>query len=155
MVVFLGNTGTSLEEPRSTEPVEVVTKPKQVALPPEARQVAGTFILTAVQRKDLDVAWKLVGPGIRQGMTYEEWLTGNIPVIPYLGGIQLAPMKVDLATKDHALLEVVLVPKKGSKSKSEIFTLEMRLIGSGENRRWVVEGWTPRARPTIPTNPSN
>ena len=72
--------------------------------------VAGRFILTAVQRKDLGEAWKLVGPGIRQGMTYKEWLKGTIPVVPFLDAIKLAPMKVDLSEKNHAILEVILIP---------------------------------------------
>jgi hypothetical protein len=151
LVVFVGNTGTKESAPFENRPVQVPQKPKQVPLPAEARKVAGRFILTAVQREHLDEAWKLAGPSLRNDITYKQWLSGNIPVVPFGAKIDVAPMKVDLSTKDHAYLEVALVPVKGSKVETEIFDLELRLI----NNKWVVESWTPRARPTIPTNPGN
>jgi hypothetical protein len=151
LIVFLGNTGTKEQQRFTSQPVDVVKKPKTVPLEPAARVVAGRFILTAVQRKGLPEAWTIVGPGIRQGLTYKEWLTGDIPVVPFLGEIKLAPMKVDLSTKDYALLEVILLPKKG---KSEIFTLEVIKVGKGKTGHWVVNSWAPRTHPTIPSNPN-
>ena len=150
LVVFLGNTGKSETAPFDNRPVQVPKKEKKVPLPAEARRVAGRFILTAVRREHLAEAWTIAGPSLRSGITYKQWLSGDIPVIPFLSKIQVAPIKVDLSTKGHAFLEVVLVPVKGSKAKSEIFDLELRRFG----KRWLVESWTPRARPTIPNNPS-
>jgi hypothetical protein len=153
LIVFLGNTGSSVQAPFSTKPVDVVTTPKRVPLPKEARVVAGRFVLTAVQRKNLAEAWKISGPQIRQGMTYKQWLTGNIPVVPFTDQISLAPMKVDFSSKDYALVEIILLPKD-TKKKSEIFTLEMVRVGKGAARHWVVNSWAPRSHPTIPNNPS-
>jgi hypothetical protein len=113
--------------------------------------VAGRFVLTAVQRRNLPEAWKLVGPAIRQDLTYQEWLTGNIPVVPFLAPISLAPIKVDYSTKSYALLEIILLPK--GKAKSEIFSLELIAVGKGDKRHWVVNSWVPRSRPTIPNVP--
>jgi hypothetical protein len=134
--------------------VQTVTTPKKATLEPAARLVAGRFILTAVQRKDLAEAWKIAGPGIRQGMTYKEWLKGMIPVVPFLDPIKVAPMKVDLSEKNHAILEVILVPKS-SKVKSQIFTLDVNKVGKGKEAHWVVNSWAPRSMPTIPNNPSS
>jgi hypothetical protein len=153
LIVFLRNTGTSVQAPFSTEPVDVVKTPKKVPLSTEARVIAGRFVLTAVQRKDLAEAWTLVGPGIRQDLTYEQWLTGNIPVVPFLAELALAPIKVDFSTKDYALLEIILLPKNKS-VKSEIFSLELIAVGKGKKRHWVVNSWAPRSHPTIPNNPS-
>jgi hypothetical protein len=153
LIVFLRNTGHSEVAPFSTVPVQTVTTPKKVPLEGQARVVAGKFILTAVQRKNLDQAWNLVGPGIRQGMTYKQWLTGTIPVVPFLSPIKLAPIKVDLSTKNYALLEVIIVPKS-AKVKSQIFTLEVIKVGKGKDAHWVVNSWAPRSFPTIPSNPS-
>jgi hypothetical protein len=124
-----------------------------VPLERAARLVAGRFVLTAVQRKNLGEAWKLSGAQLRQGLSYKQWLTGNIPVVPFLSEIKLAPMKVDLSSKNYALLEVILVPKKAS-ARPEIFTIEVAAIGKGTKRHWVVTSWAPRSRPTIPNNPN-
>jgi hypothetical protein len=153
LIVFVRNTGSSVQAPFSTTPVDVVTTPKKAPLPKDARLVAGRFVLTAVQRKNLAEAWNLVGPQIRQGMTYKEWLSGNIPVVPFTAEISLAPIKVDFSSKDYALLEIILLPKD-KKVRSEIFSLEMIRVGTGEQRHWVVNSWTPRERPTIPNNPN-
>jgi hypothetical protein len=154
LIVFLRNTGHSEVAPFTNKPVQTVTTPKKVTLEPEAREVAGRFILTAVQRKDLAKAWTLVGPGIRQGMSYQDWLKGTIPVVPFLDPIKLAPMKVDLSEKNHAILEVILIPKS-AKVKPQIFTLDVNKVGKGKDAHWVVNSWAPRSMPTIPNNPSS
>ncbi len=153
LIVFLGNTGHSEAAPFTNKPVQVVKQPKKVPLEKEARAVAGRFILTAVQRKGLPEAWKLVGPGIRQGLTYKDWLSGTIPVVPFLDPIKIAPIKVDLSSKNYALLEVILVPKS-AKAQSTIFTLEVIKVGKGKDAHWVVNSWAPRSHPTIPNNPN-
>ena len=116
-----------------------------------ARKVAGRFILTAVLRKHLDEAWKLSGPLIRQGLTYKEWLTGNIAVVPFLLPLKLTPMKVDYSYSNHALVEVALVPK--GKGHAQYFYLELKRIGNGAGAHWVVWTWVPNAPPPIPANP--
>jgi hypothetical protein len=127
--------------------------PKTVPLSKEARAIAGKFILTAVVRKNLDQAWNIVGPEIRQNLTYKQWLTGNIPVVPYTEKLGLAPMKVDYSFATHALLEVALLPPKGSKSTGDYFWLELKKVGAGNNARWLVWSWAPRVNPAIPANP--
>jgi hypothetical protein len=153
LVVFLGNTGHSEPQSFSSEPVQTVAKPsKNITLEKAQRELAGKFILTAVQRKRLQDAWNLVGPGLRQGMTYKEWLKGTIPVVPFLDPIRLAPIKVDISQKNYALIEVIIVP--ASKNvKSQIFTMEMIKVGKGSKSHWVVNSWAPRSAPTIPNNP--
>jgi hypothetical protein len=145
-----GNTDAS----KTQHPVVVPqTPPKTVKLAPEARDVAGTFILTAVRRKHLEKAWNIVGPQIRQGMTYKQWLTGNIAVVPYLTPTDITPMKVDYSFRNQALVEVAMVPKKGYKGETNIFWLELRRVGPAGHKRWLVWTWTPREAPPIPVNP--
>ncbi len=129
--------------------------PKAVPLPRAARITAGKFVIDAVQRKDLAAAWKLVGPELKAGVTYKQWLKGDIPVVPFPVALASAPLKVDLATANKAVLEVALVPKKASQRKAGgVFWLNMRTIGTGKNRHWVVTSWVPRYAPPIPSNPS-
>jgi hypothetical protein len=153
LVVFLRNTGSSTPEVFSNNPVQTVAKPgKNLRLERAQRDLAGKFILTAVQRKRLAEAWSLAGPGIRQGMTYKEWLSGSIPVVPFLDPIKLAPIKVDVSQKNYALIEVIILPVS-KKVKPQIFTMEMIKVGKGSDSHWVVNSWAPRSAPTIPNNP--
>jgi hypothetical protein len=153
LIVFLRNTGHSEVAPFTNQPVQKVAKPaKNIPLERAERDLAGKFILTAVQRKGLPEAWGLVGPGIRQGLTYKQWLTGTIPVVPYLDQIKLAPIKVDISNKNYAMIEVVILPVSKN-VKPQIFTMEMIRVGKGSKRHWVVNSWAPRSVPTIPNNP--
>lgn len=165
LVVFIGgviaftvthfwNTGASTQTAVNPNvPVKDVSgTSKSVKLPDEAKRVARQFILTAVARKNLDVAWTISGPHIRQGMPYKEWLTGNIPVVPYPGeAIDVAPMKVDYSYANEALLEVALLPKKGYKIKPQIFFLGLIKAGKPGHKHWVVDSWVPRASPQVPS----
>ena len=63
------------------------------------------------------------------------------------------PIKVDVANKNYALIEVVILPVS-SKVKSQIFMMEMIKVGKGSKSHWVVNSWAPRSVPTIPNNPS-
>ena len=149
LIAFFRNTGSSEPQVVSNQPVQTVpATPKHVKADPAVKEVAGKFILTAVQRQNLDQAWPIVGPGIRQDLTYKQWLTGNIPVVPFLKKIKLAPMKVDISQKDYALLEVVLLPVKG---RGEIYDIEL----IKRKGKWLVNSWVPRSHPTIPTNQSS
>ena len=132
----------------------VPVKEKAVPLSKEARRVAGRFILTAVVRENLAEAWTLSGPQIRQDLTRKEWLSGNIPVVPFTAKVKLAPMKVDYSFENHALVEVVLIPPEKSKVKPETFWLELKNVGAGANKHWVVWSWVPRVSPPIPVNPA-
>jgi hypothetical protein len=149
-----GSSGTQ-DVSKTQHPTIVPTKPpKTVKLSNAARDVAGRFILTAVRRKHLDVAWKLSGPEIRQDLTYKEWLTGSIPVVPYLTPTSVTPMKIDYSFKNHALVEVAMVPKKGAKGQTELFWLELKRVGTGSKAHWLVWSWVPRYAPPIPSNPT-
>lgn len=148
------NTSGTNDKSKTPNPVVVSPKPPNtVPLAKEARIVAGRFILTAVRREKLAEAWKLSGPLIRQDLTLKEWLTGNIPVVPFTAPISITPMKIDFSFKNHALVEVALIPVKGSKVKPETFWLELKKIGKGANAHWVVWTYVPRAAPPIPANP--
>jgi hypothetical protein len=147
-----GTSGTGASS-ATKNPQLVAPTPKAVKLSHAAREVAGRFILTAVRREHLAEAWKLSGPEIRQDLTYKEWLTGNIPVIPYTAPISITPMKIDYSFPKEALLEVALVPKKKGQAETELYFLELRKIGKGTNAHWVVWSWVPRLAAPIRANP--
>ena len=123
----------------------------QAPLPHEARRVAVRFIQTAVARKNLDEAWTLVGPNLRGGLSKKRWMTGENPVVPYpIDQLDVAPYKVDASYTRSALLEVALLPRKGSGVRPQVFFLELRKVGSGPASRWIVDNWVPRASAVVP-----
>jgi hypothetical protein len=129
------------------------TPPKTVPLSREAKHVAGRFILTAVLRQNLAEAWNLSGPLIRQDLTRKEWMTGNIPVIPYpVDAIDYAPMKIDFSYPRESQIEVALLPKKGSKARPALFILGMIKDKHGH---WLVNSWVPRISPAVPNGSMN
>ena len=135
----------------TTTPVRVPAKPKRVPLQPVETAVARQFLKTAVARADLAAAWKIAGPNVRGGLTYKDWLTGNIPVVPYpLDAIATARFKVDYSYADEALLEVALLPKPGAKIKPQIFFLGLKRVAGPHRKHWVVDTWVPRSSTLVP-----
>jgi hypothetical protein len=136
----------------SKTPVKVPVKEKSVPLGKPAKHVAQQFVLDAVGRKNLPGAWKISGPNVRGGLTYKEWLTGNIPVVPYpISSLQYAPFKLDYSTRNEALIEVAMLPKAGATIKPQIFYLQLKRIpGAGGTRHWVVDNWMPRGSALVP-----
>jgi hypothetical protein len=151
IAVFFGDTDPP-KETFSNQPVEDVTKPeKNIKVPAEVRQIAQKFITTAVARKNLDDAYDIVGPQIKQGMTRAEWNTGNIAVIPFpVDKLDYAPFKVDYAHPGDILMEVALLAKDGSGVKSQIFFINLKKFGKGAKARWLVDNWVPRGSAPVP-----
>jgi len=123
--------------------------PKTVKLDPEAQRVATKFVKTAVARKNLDVAYRLAGPHVREGMTLKQFLTGNIAVVPYkITKKTSASMKIDKSYATSAQLELYLVTP-GHPGRD--FFVDM----VKKNGKWYVDGWVPRGTPPIPTDPGH
>ena len=136
----------------SKTPVKTPVKEKTVPLRPAETNVARQFLKTAVARADLDAAWKISGPNVRGGLSYKEWLKGDIPVIPYpIKSLATARFKIDYSYANEAVLEVALLPKTGASIKPQVFYLGLKLLrGPGGKRHWVVDNWVPRSSTLVP-----
>ncbi len=147
------DTGRSEATPLGKAPaVDVSRVPKTVKIDPAAKLVAQRFVQTAVARKHLGEAYRLVGPEIKQGQSLASWKTGNIAVIPYnLDELDFAPMKIVYSYPKEIGLEVALLPKAGSKEKSALMTLVLSKTAG----KWLVNLWTPRATPAVPNSSGN
>jgi hypothetical protein len=151
IVSFVPNRNAAPEVLSKTPP-KVPVKEKSVPLGEAAKGVAKQFVTTAVARTDLAAAWKISGPNVRGGLTHAEWMTGNIPVVPYpIRLLEFAPFKIDYSYRNEALIEVALLPKASAKIKPQIFFLQLMLVaGPGGKRHWVVDNWVPRSAPLVP-----
>jgi hypothetical protein len=153
LIVYYGNTAPKQNINPSPGFKPTVVKPtvKHVPVAKEAKVVAGRFILTAVQRKHLERAWPIAGPQIRQGLTKKQWLTGNIPVVPWFGPLGQVPLAVDYSVPNEVEFTVILQAKPGATATPDTFKIMLHKYG----KRWLVNTWVPYEPPPIRANPND
>jgi hypothetical protein len=144
LVAVVPNTGGKTEVAPATDSpqqhIEIQQK-RLKELPPEARRVAGEFLLTALAREHLDRAWPIAGPEVREGMTYKNWLTGNIAVPVANGGVGLTHVSIDSLAPTEVWLRVLVDPAKAGKQfKPMVYSVRLNKI----HRHWVVNELQPR-----------
>jgi hypothetical protein len=113
-------------------------------------KVADRFVRTAVARRHTEDSWTLVVPSMRSGYTQEEWAKGDIPVVPYpVGG---ARWRIAYEYPSSLGLEVALFPPKNQrrKTKAAVFNVDLRAVGTGDGRHWLVENFTPAVTRSVP-----
>ena len=114
---------------------------RAIVPPPEALQTARRFVQTAVLRTDLDTAWNLTAPELRNGYTHDEWLAGSIPVVPFPeSAFDRALYQVVESYERDIWLEVHVVPLPESDVKPAAFYMHLKPDG----KRWLVSYWAPR-----------
>ncbi len=163
VTVRLGTESTPPAKDASTSTIDgtdyvpgETTTPETSDIPKEARKVAGEFILAAVGREDLARAWELTHPDLKKqcACTYEEWLTGNIPVTYYPASeVKGAAFNVDELEEDRVVLGVLLTPKPGTNTPQSAYFIGLKAVGEGTSRHWLVDYWAPDARPPVPQAP--
>lgn len=145
LVTLLGE-----EDPKGTLPPQptFTNEERSTAdIDPAARKVAGEFILTAVARKNVGKSWDITHPTLRAGFTKAEWAGGDIPIIPYeVDSIDEARFRVDHLGKNAIQLDVALLPKNEDQTAG-VFKIGLVAVGTGKNRRWLVDYWGPAGAP--------
>jgi len=151
IVHFVPSKSAPPQAASNTPPAKAPAKEKTVKLSKSATSVARKFVQTAVGRRDLAAAWKIAGPDLRGGLTHKEWMTGNIPVVPYpIKQLATARFKIDYSYANEAAIEVALLPKDGSKIKPQVFALQMERVGPPGGKHWVADSWVPVSAPVVP-----
>lgn len=153
IVIGIGDTGAKVPDQLSNEPAVVIQQEKKAPLEAGARKVAGEFILTAVARRNLGRSWELTHPNLREGYTRKQWLTGDIPIVPYpVSSTEAAPLSVEESYENSAVMRVALAPERGSDVKPQIFWIGVRAVGKGAGRHWLVDYWAPYSTVGVPSN---
>lgn len=145
------NTGKPLGTPSSTETTSTPAQPAdqhEVALTAATkRQVHATlahFVATAVTRRNVEEAFGLVTPNLREGMSRRKWAKGDIPVYPYPARDPIEISRYVGSFKNDVLLDVLLQPRKSAKNVGPIlFEVEMKAVGAGPRKRWLVDSFVP------------
>jgi hypothetical protein len=147
--VFFSNTGHSNETPFTKGKVKLVApNPATVKLSKaDARDVlvvASEFVSTAVLRNHTERSYDLSDAAFHQGLTRDQWKTGDIPVAPYSkDDLDVVKWKLDYSYKDRVGLEVYLQPKPTAKVGGLAYNVELHRLGPPKHRHWLVDYWTP------------
>jgi hypothetical protein len=160
-IAWFGDSGETLDDTReSAAPAAAPAEQGQgraVPVSPDARRVAGQFILWAVSTgrnpEDLAKAWNILHPTLKDecACSRREWLTGNIPIQPYpIDALDSASFSIDESFENRVVLQVALLPKEGSDIESQIFYIGLKKNQQG---RWLVDYWAPRAIIEVPVTP--
>jgi hypothetical protein len=117
---------------------------------PEIRREVGTtverFVGTAVVRRNLDEAWRLASPAMREGVTRAAWRAGELPVLPYPEqAIRHVDWRITYAEGNTIGVDVMVLPKAGSGERTIVYAVELADREPGANRRWLVDSWIPAA----------
>jgi hypothetical protein len=152
LIVFVPNTGESLETPIETGGTETQTVPAgpPLAVTPDLRREVGEtvdrFARTAVVRRRLDDAWPLASPTMRAGISRAQWRRGDIPVQPYpANALESVDWRIVERCPASLLLDVSVLPKRGSGAVNAVYSVELSARGRGAARRFLVDSWVPLA----------
>lgn len=134
--------------PAGPEAAPEPAKPFRVT--PEIRRQVGTtieqFVSTAVVRRNLDEAWRLASPAMREGVSRRDWRRGDLPVLPYPAkAIRHVDWRITYAEGRTIGVDVMLLPKAGSGERTIVYAVELTGQEARANRRWLVDSWIPAA----------
>jgi hypothetical protein len=100
-----------------------------------------TFVNHAVKRNHPELAYDVVAPELRPGMTRREWRGHDIPVYPFPATGTTHPWNVLYVTKGEVGLELQLMPPPHSAQGPIIFHIYLRPA----HGRWLVDSFMPVA----------
>lgn len=154
VVVVLPSKDHALDTPISTIPAQTVANDPNAPVDPAAERVAREFLLTAVQRKNLDWAYDNVHVDLKGRMSRKLWDEGDIPVIPYdAQNAATTAFIPQFSLQKEVEFEVALVPKVHAVyagTKPLRFYIALRREHDKANGRWLVSYWEPHWKPPIP-----
>jgi hypothetical protein len=109
-------------------------------------QAATRFVQTAVERVHVERSYGLVTPTLRQDLSCADWMTGSIPVQPFLK-IAWAQAGFRVVTRsDRRVLLLVALRSRNADWPPSSFYLEL-LQSHG---RWLANGWAPAGSGAVP-----
>jgi hypothetical protein len=110
---------------------------RQVPVDPRAVAVARQFVHDAVERRNLERAYRNVTPELRRGYSLARWTTGNIPVVPYPGAhVAVAPFVPKLSLPRQVVFVVALRAPGAAPASFRIGLVK-------RSGRWLVSSWAP------------
>jgi hypothetical protein len=153
VVVLLPSKSHALDSPISTTVAQAVVNDPLARVDPASERIARQFLLTAVQRKNLDWAYNNVHVDLKGRLSRKQWDKGNIPVIPYDSqNAQTTAFIVQFSLKKEVEFEVALIPKVHAvfATRPLRFYIALRREHDKANGRWLVSYFEPHWKPPVP-----
>jgi hypothetical protein len=149
LLVFFRNTGHSTATPiNEHEQAQVYHPPKTVKATAEQKAAAvstlSRFVRSAVIRRDLASSWPLATAHMKDGTSHADWLSGNLPVVPYpANAFRTAGYTLKYQYKGILGYDVLVLPKKtqaGQLAGQQVYACELHDVHGS----WLVEQCYPR-----------
>jgi hypothetical protein len=149
LIVFMRNTGHSFATPVDENGhAQVFHEPKTVKATAEQKAAAVStlerFVRSAVIRRNLADSWPLATPHMKEGTSRAEWLSGNLPVVPYpAAAFRTAGFTLTYSYAGVLGYDVLVLPKKtkaGEAGGQEVYACELHDIHGS----WLVDECYPR-----------
>ncbi|HEY2354999.1 MAG TPA: hypothetical protein VGH79_08905 [Gaiellaceae bacterium] len=149
-LVGLAACGTSQHRPALSTGPRV---PNMVKLDPAVRPLIAEFVRDNLSRKHLAAGYRLLGPGMKQGISAKSWAAGHVTVVPYpvdaKTHLVFETPQYSYATRARFPVRVVTPDRPN----------EVKLAGADRffvdvikrQGRWLVNLWVPRWTPPIAT----
>jgi hypothetical protein len=103
--------------------------------------VVHRFVRAGVAGKDLAAAYDLTTASLHAGVTREQWMRGDNPIYRYpvfKHGVRIA------ASYENDVLVQLYVRARSRKVEPLGVDIELRAVGEGPARRWLVDYFQPR-----------
>jgi hypothetical protein len=110
----------------------------------EVNDVLSAFVEHAVARRDPGAAWSLATPALKAGTTHKDWKRGDLPVYPFPARTEESSgWHVVESFENDLLVTLVMHSRPGTKRGVVAFQVELKRLGAGKQRRWLVESFIP------------
>lgn len=149
LIVFVRNTGHSTATPINEHgKPQVYHPPKTVKASAEQKAAAistlSRFVRSAVLRRDLASSWPLATVHMKTGTSHADWLSGNLPVVPYpADGFRTVGFTLTYQYKGILGVDALLIPngtKAGQLVGQVVYACELHDVRGS----WLVDECYPR-----------
>ena len=149
LIVFVRNTGHSTATPINEHgKAQVYHPPKTVKATPEQQAAAistlSRFVRSAVIRRDLASSWPLATAHMKTGTSHADWLSGNLPVVPYpADGFRTVGFTLTYQYKGILGYDALVLPngtKAGQLAGQVVYGCELHDVHGS----WLVDECYPR-----------
>jgi hypothetical protein len=146
LIVFVPNTGHSLQttvDENSQAQVYHVPKTVQATAEQKAAAVStlSRFVRSAVIRRNLADSWPLATAHMKDGTSHAEWLSGNLPVVPYpASAFRTVGFTFKYQYKGIVGIDALVLPKAAELAGQQVYACELHDVRGA----WLVDQCYPR-----------
>ena len=143
VVVLIPTKGSKLPQARNGPAARVTTPASEKELPvkpADKRKIDALldrFVPAAIGRKDPEASYDMVTKSLHEGLSRDQWKTGEIPVYPYDAlGTRFHDWTVFLSFANEVELDLLLQPKHPDKIGSAVLRIDVK---RHQGRDWLVD----------------